>query len=114
MAYATAILCCRWGGRNSLCTLNPHHLAIIDKLQTQKSQDRQQCNGMYSRKAWGGDVDPFIETKFIKTTVEGDEDPLVSFVIFEWKDEELVGVWPSEDATRVGRLSQMNVEACLR
>ena len=56
---------------------------------------------MYSRSAWGGDVDPFIETKFIKATPEGDEDPIVSLVMFEWKDEDLVGVWEQEDSTEV-------------
>lgn len=70
-------------------------------LQTQKKQDRQQCNGMYSKAAWGGDTDPFIEAVFVKTTPEGDKDPLVSIVVFEWKDEDLVGVWPSEDARKV-------------
>ena len=57
---------------------------------------------MYSKSAWGGSVDPFILTKFIQATPEGDEDPIVSLVIFEWKDEDLVGVWPSEDAPKVG------------
>ena len=56
---------------------------------------------MYSKSAWGGSVDPFILTKFIQTTPEGDEDPIVSLVVFEWKDEDLVGVWPSEDAPKV-------------
>ncbi len=56
---------------------------------------------MYSKTAWGGDTDPFIEAVFVKTTPQGDEDPLVSIVIFEWKDEDLVGVWPSEDAPKV-------------
>jgi len=56
---------------------------------------------MYSKSAWGGAVDPFILTKFIKITPEGDEDPLVSLVVFEWRDEDLVGVWPSEDAPKV-------------
>ena len=56
---------------------------------------------MYSKSAWGGSVDPFILTKFIQATPEGDEDPIVSLVIFEWKDEDLVGVWPSEDAPKV-------------
>ena len=46
-------------------------------------------------------MDPFILTKFIQATPEGDEDPIVSLVIFEWKDEDLVGVWPSEDAPKV-------------
>lgn len=57
---------------------------------------------MYSKSAWGGSVDPFILTKFIQATPEGGEDPIVSLVIFEWKDEDLVGVWPSEDAPKVG------------
>ena len=47
-------------------------------------------------------MDPFILTKFIQAKPEGDEDPIVSLVIFEWKDEDLVGVWPSEDAPKVG------------
>lgn len=47
-------------------------------------------------------MDPFILTKFIQVAPEGDEDPIVSLVIFEWKDEDLVGVWPSEDAPKVG------------
>ena len=46
-------------------------------------------------------MDPFILTKFIQAKTEGDEDPIVSLVIFEWKDEDLVGVWPSEDAPKV-------------
>lgn len=47
-------------------------------------------------------MEPFILTKFVQATPEGDEDPIVSLVIFEWKDEDLVGVWPSEDAPKVG------------
>lgn len=61
---------------------------------------------MYSKKAWGGDTDPFIETTFIKTSPPGDEDPLVSLVIFEWNDEDLVGVWPSDDAPKVCTIGQ--------
>lgn len=57
--------------------------------------------GMYSRKAWGGDTDPFILTEFPKFEGEGDEDPIVSLVVFEWRDEEFVGVWETEDAAKV-------------
>lgn len=46
---------------------------------------------MYSRKAWGGDLEPFILTKFMKSTVTDDSDPIVSLVIFEWNDEALIG-----------------------
>jgi hypothetical protein len=56
---------------------------------------------MYSRKAWGGDVEPFILTKFIKAADDTPGDPIVSLIIYEWKDEELIGIWPSNDATKV-------------
>ena len=56
---------------------------------------------MYSRASWGGDTDPFISTTFIKLEEEGDSDPIVSIVVFEWKDEDYVGVWPSDDAADV-------------
>lgn len=46
---------------------------------------------MYSRKSWGGDIEPFILVKFNKVPVEGDDDPLASLVMFEWKDEGLIG-----------------------
>lgn len=53
---------------------------------------------MYSRKAWGGNVDPFILTKFSQDSEVGDSDPLVSLVIFEWTDEPLIGRLVSDDA----------------
>ncbi|KAF7593361.1 hypothetical protein BBP40_011651 [Aspergillus hancockii] len=65
---------------------------------TQDEAHRQRCSGMYSRKAWGGDVDPFILTKFVKDGDAGDSDPLVSLVIFEWTDEALIGRAVSDDA----------------
>ncbi len=57
---------------------------------------------MYSRNSWGGDVDPFILTKFEKADTEGDADPLVSMVIFEWKDENYVGKLATPDSKEVG------------
>lgn len=78
----------------------------------QKDSNRQQCSGMYSRKAWGGDTDPFVLTKFIKATPPGDEDPLVSLVVFEWRDEDYVGVWPTpESATKEYICTEENVKA---
>ncbi|KAJ5492208.1 hypothetical protein LT330_004966 [Penicillium expansum] len=64
-----------------------------------KSDDahRQRCSGMYSRKAWGGDVDPFILVKFTKSEAQ-ESDPLASLVIFEWSDEGLIGQYRSGDA----------------
>ena len=57
---------------------------------------------MYSKGDWGGDTDPFIAAKFIKADAEEDDsDPVVSLVVFEWRDEDLIGVWPSDDAAEV-------------
>ncbi|KAL4771134.1 lung seven transmembrane receptor-domain-containing protein [Aspergillus nidulans var. acristatus] len=58
---------------------------------------RLQCSGMYSRKAWGGSVDPFILTKFAKSSPSDDNDPLVSLAIFEWADGHLIGRRASDD-----------------
>ncbi|GAB1214464.1 hypothetical protein ATERTT37_003627 [Aspergillus terreus] len=64
---------------------------------TQDEAHQQRCSGMYSRKAWGGSVDPFILTKFSPQSDIGDSDPLVSLVIFEWTDESLIGRVESGD-----------------
>lgn len=56
---------------------------------------------MYSRDAWGGPVDPFILTVFPNTSIEGVEDPIVSLIIFEWKDYDFLGVYPQEDSVLV-------------
>lgn len=53
---------------------------------------------MYSRKSWGGSVDPFISVKFLQEAVEDESDPVASLVIFEWNDEHLIGRAPSDDA----------------
>lgn len=47
---------------------------------------------MYSRTAWGGPVDPFIRVKFLNSTVPEGTDPIVSLVIFQWTDKDLVGI----------------------
>lgn len=64
---------------------------------TQDASKRLQCSGMYSRKAWGGNTDPFILTKFAKLPTDGDFDPIVSLLIFEWNDEPLIGRRISDD-----------------
>lgn len=52
---------------------------------------------MYSRKSWGGNVDPFILVKFSKSVAQ-ESDFLASLVIFEWSDEDLIGKYGSQDA----------------
>jgi hypothetical protein len=55
---------------------------------------------MYSRKAWGGNVDPFILTKFMKPEdIPEGEDPVVSLVVFEWQDKHLIGKPVDDDVS---------------
>ena len=61
--------------------------------QDQTDDNRQYCAGMYSRTSWNGPVDPFILVKFLgQSDVPQGSDPVASMVIFEWKDEELIGI----------------------
>ncbi|EEY20879.1 PTM1 [Verticillium alfalfae VaMs.102] len=70
-----------------LCLWTAHAMEVkID----QTDENRQRCAGMYSRKAWGGPVDPYINILF--PAVQTDKDAVVSVVVFEWKDEELIGI----------------------
>ena len=48
---------------------------------------------MYSKKSWGGQVEPFILVKFIKNGEKNKDvqDPSVGVVIWEWKDTLLLG-----------------------
>ncbi|QUC22140.1 uncharacterized protein UV8b_06381 [Ustilaginoidea virens] len=46
---------------------------------------------MYSRTSWGGPVDPFILVKFLNSSKPEVSDPIVSLIIFEWQDKDLVG-----------------------
>lgn len=60
---------------------------------------------MYSRKSWGGKIDPFVLVKFIKQPQKniGFDDPVVSVVIWEWEDTLLLGKpsdLPVNDASR--------------
>lgn len=67
--------------------------ALPDNLST--LLNHRQTNvylGMYSQQAWGGPVDPFILIKFTDVGKDQGDDPIVSLVIFEWKDEDFIGV----------------------
>lgn len=57
---------------------------------------------MFSRKGWGGNVDPFILTTFTKPeNIPDNEDPIVSLVIFEWQDKSLIGAPVAPDSGEV-------------
>ncbi|KAK2754569.1 hypothetical protein FQN54_006970 [Arachnomyces sp. PD_36] len=88
----------------------------------QSEANRQKCAGMYSRKSWGGSTEPFILAKFSKSVARKDEeDPLLSLVIFEWEDVDLIGRVPDgeevdEDGYEVPRKTicdEASVEANL-
>ncbi|KAJ9639037.1 uncharacterized protein PV06_07405 [Exophiala oligosperma] len=61
----------------------------------QDDPNRQRCSGMYSRKSWGGSVEPFILVKYLPDHTEDDTDPVSSLIIFEWSDEPLIGRMPA-------------------
>jgi hypothetical protein len=72
--------------------------AANEQKMDQSNENRQICAGMYSRASWGGAVDPHILVKFIKNTAADDTDPIASLVIFEWKDYDYIGVFPTADS----------------
>jgi hypothetical protein len=87
-----------WLGRASLVLLQMASLAHAVEMKLDQ-KDFQKCSGMYSRKSWGGIVDPFILTKFVPPTdIPEGEDPLVSMLIFEWKDRPLIATGPEGNA----------------
>jgi hypothetical protein len=72
---------------------------VIDNLSILLNPHRSNVFlGMYSQQAWGGPVDPFILVKFTDVGKDQGDDPIVSLVIFEWKDEEFIGVPTSPDS----------------
>ncbi|GAB7357841.1 hypothetical protein MBLNU230_g0012t1 [Neophaeotheca triangularis] len=88
-------------------------VANVGAVETEIDQkDTQVCSGMYSKKSWGGAVDPFILTKFIPPkNLEGD--PIVSLVVFEWQDRPLIGkAVPEDDPEEILNIcDQASVEA---
>ena len=55
---------------------------------------------MWSKKSWGGEIDPFIEVNFkAKPDSKGDE--IVSLLIFEWEDGNYLGRLLSEGSEEV-------------
>ncbi|TDZ18635.1 Membrane protein PTM1 [Colletotrichum sidae] len=75
----------------------------LEVKMDQTDENRQRCSGMYSRSAWGGPVDPYINVMFLPKEAPADQDPTVSMVIFEWKDEDLIGVRESpESENKIG------------
>ena len=62
-------------------------------------QTIQKCSGMYGPHSWGGEVDPFILTRFEK--YEGGADPVVSLIVFDWRDFDYIGKYRTPDSALV-------------
>ncbi|SPO01076.1 related to PTM1 - member of the major facilitator superfamily [Cephalotrichum gorgonifer] len=71
----------------------------FEVLMDQTVENNRRCSGMYGKNSWGGPVDPYIEVVFVNDTVKPETDPIVSLLIFEWKDLPLVGI---DDPNRPG------------
>ena len=84
----------------ALAFLSSSILAAELKITNQR-HERLACNGMYSRKAWGGDTDPFILTKFIKSTPKDIPDPRISLAVYEWRDQDSIGLVIDDDPDQV-------------
>ncbi|EON70056.1 hypothetical protein W97_09324 [Coniosporium apollinis CBS 100218] len=54
-------------------------------------KDTQRCSGMYSKKSWGGNVEPFILVKFLKAEAKEGADPTVSLLVYEYDDTKFIG-----------------------
>ncbi|CAL5870720.1 uncharacterized protein PFLUO_LOCUS4960 [Penicillium psychrofluorescens] len=68
---------------------------LANELELKSDEShRQRCSGMYSRKAWGGNVDPFILVKFSSSDRENAK---ASLVMFEWNDEQLIGAYRTDE-----------------
>lgn len=68
---------------------------------------------MYSRKSWGGPVDPFILVKFLNDTAPEGDDPVASLVIFEWRDGNLVGIPDPDLQAQVRRPMTTHIHTAL-
>ncbi|TWU74775.1 hypothetical protein ED733_006037 [Metarhizium rileyi] len=71
----------------SFRTILAHEVAI-----DHTDANRQYCTGMYSRQTWGGSVEPFILVKPLNSSIPENTDPILSLIIFQWRDSNLVGV----------------------
>jgi hypothetical protein len=66
---------------------------------------------MYSKSAWNGAVEPYIQVFFMNATGQPDPDPVVSLVIFEWKDEHFIGYPdPEHPGQKIGACQQQHVD----
>ncbi|GAP89370.1 putative integral membrane protein [Rosellinia necatrix] len=88
----------RWLSASAVLALSLWTAQALEVPLDQTDENRQKCAGMYNRATWGGPVDPFIDIVFLNDTAKADEDPIVSLIVFEWRDQDLIGAYPNPDA----------------
>jgi hypothetical protein len=66
---------------------------------------------MYSKKSWGGPVDPYIRVKFTDVGKDQGDDPIVSLLIFDWMDQDYIGIDTPDDPQKIGICEPQYVEA---
>ena len=60
-------------------------------FQTDEESKQHLCSGVYGKGEWGGSTDPFIEVDFDAGPSGDSLNAIVSFVVFEWRDEAFLG-----------------------
>ncbi|KAK4216688.1 lung seven transmembrane receptor-domain-containing protein [Rhypophila decipiens] len=100
-----------WTAALSLLLLAAWTATALEVRLDETDENRQRCAGMYSKSAWGGPVDPFIHVKFTDVGKDEGDDPIVSLLIFEWADQDLIGILPPGEAQKAGICQPKYVEA---
>ncbi|KAK3944281.1 lung seven transmembrane receptor-domain-containing protein [Diplogelasinospora grovesii] len=89
-----------WVNTLLLLVLSVLTVQALEVRLDETADNDQRCSGMYSKSAWGGPVDPFILIKFTDVGKDMGDDPIVSLVVFEWMDEDYIGVTPPGAAVK--------------
>ncbi|EAA27169.1 hypothetical protein GE21DRAFT_4478 [Neurospora crassa] len=91
-----------WAYAFFLLVLSVWTVQALEVKLDESEENRQRCAGMYSKQTWDGPVNPFISVKFTDFGSDAGDDPIVSLLIFEWQDSDLVGVLPEGADRRIG------------
>ncbi|KAK9478580.1 lung seven transmembrane receptor-domain-containing protein [Lipomyces japonicus] len=75
-----------------LCVLFACSVSANEAFIADNADLRQQCSGMYSRKEWGGNIDPYIKIALDRLDNTTTESAIVSLVVFEWSDIDRIGI----------------------
>ncbi|KAH8895110.1 hypothetical protein GQ53DRAFT_642241 [Thozetella sp. PMI_491] len=102
----------RWASALLLLALSIGTAKALEVRLDETNENRQRCSGMYSRNTWGGPVEPYISVKFTDVGKDSSADPVVSLVIFEWKDEDFIGIRANpDDPQKIGICETSQVTA---